>query len=571
MFLPMSATPASATTPGPLLVKTWGGPHTDIPNAVAIDSARNVYVAGQTNSFGAGSQKYGHASLLKYNAAGALLWQRVWGGRGNDTAWGVAVDGSGNVYVTGATNSTQRKGQCYSTFITGSVARGAFPGGNCGLFLLKYDSTGTLKWQKTWVGSTDSEGRAVTTDPAGNIYVAGLDCGSPNTQACIDIVLKFDSSGNLSNTVRFAWGAGFMDLAEGIALDSSGNIYITGGTDNKTVWINTPVFYSQLSVAKFSSAGVLQWGKIWGHGSTTSEGDWGNALAVDGSGNVYVAGNTHSVGTPYTAVVVLKFDTSGNYLGLATWGGAVQDRAWSIALDSSNNIYVTGQDDISVPRNFLLEMGSNPGPLISQIIWGGSSGVDSGNAIAVDGSGTVYAAAALGEAPPYTFTSASGSLSNPTVTLIANTNATAPIFNATMINPGGTVVIPSGSETYTGAFDSGLLFYGTMPLMTFSTSISGSIIVFNGTSYLNGQSTLAFGTSSGTAVPPSGYVFSSWSTSGNVTVSNPTSNPTTVYVSGPGNLKANFTPIGAPLPANLAMLTGILVLPVILMRKRRHS
>jgi hypothetical protein len=123
---------------------------------VAVDGAGNVYVTGISTSFVTGSDHYGNCILLKYDSSGSLLWQRTCGGINEDCGSGVAAGASGVVFVAGGTDSF---------------------GGGRELFLLKLDSSGGLLRQKTWGGSVMDSGYSVTVDGSGRVFAAGE---SPN-------------------------------------------------------------------------------------------------------------------------------------------------------------------------------------------------------------------------------------------------------------------------------------------------------------------------------------------------------------------------------------------------------
>jgi len=188
--------------------KTWGGTdgHGDLGWGVAVDSSGNVYVSGETGSFGAGGVD---VFLLKYGPDGTLLWQKTWGGTKDDWGWGVAVDSSGNVYVSGETHS--------------------FGAGGGDAFLLKYDSNGTILWQKIWGSIEDDFSLGVAVDASGNAYVIG---GTTSFGAGLSdvLLLKYDPNGRL--LWKRTWGGEEYDKVFGVAVDPSGNAYVTGGTES---------------------------------------------------------------------------------------------------------------------------------------------------------------------------------------------------------------------------------------------------------------------------------------------------------------------------------------------------
>src|SRR5712664_194494 len=153
----ISIQPAAAFTPWVQWTKTWTGGYEDSGRGVAVDSSGNITVTGfaGTNVGDCAGPFSGSAVfLLKFDSSGGLLWQKTWDGSGHDDGEDVAVDASGNIYVTGHT------------------FRG-FGTGNYDALLLKFNSTGGLVWQKTWGGRGSDSGYGVAVDPAGNIYITG--------------------------------------------------------------------------------------------------------------------------------------------------------------------------------------------------------------------------------------------------------------------------------------------------------------------------------------------------------------------------------------------------------------
>jgi hypothetical protein len=240
----------------------------DAGTALAVDGAGNVYVIRG-------------AATVKYDAEGNELW--VAGFPGGATA--LAVDGSGNVYVTGSS-----AGQ----YVT-----------------VKYDATGDPLWVARYAG-TDGRGGSATAlalDGAGNVYVTGsMDTGSGCKYSMGTIgygTIKYDTDGNQLWADQYD-GPG-EDRPIALALDGAGNVYVTGESRGG-LW---PPFY-YLTV-KYDAGGNLLWNRYFGGGMTFARG-----LAVDASGNVYVTG-AHGTDT-YSDYATVKYDTDGNPLWVARFG-----------------------------------------------------------------------------------------------------------------------------------------------------------------------------------------------------------------------------------------------------------
>ncbi len=234
--------------------KTWGGEDWDYGCGLAVNGNGDVYVTGLTASFGAGIWD---AYLLKFDAAGNLVWQRTWGGNSDDYGWDIAVDDTGLVYVTGETYS--------------------FGAGYNDLYLLKYNSSGDLLWQKTWSGEDWEDSFGVAVGRGGSVYVTGStqSAGIGNADA---ILLKYDDSGNL--LWQKTWSRSSDDFGRSVVVDDTGLVYVTGTTQNAGIG-NADAF-----LLKYDDNGNLLWQKTWGGSGLSS----GLNLALDSSGNVCICG-----------------------------------------------------------------------------------------------------------------------------------------------------------------------------------------------------------------------------------------------------------------------------------------
>ena len=158
----------------------------DYANGVVTDSSGNIYVTGGTKGGLDGNTSAGNTDLfvVKYNSSGTKEWTKQLGSSGRDSANGITIDSSGNVYVTGVT--------------FGGLDWNTSSGSN-DLFVVKYNSSGTKQWTKQLGTSKHDRARGVATDSSGNVYVVGytygeLD-GNTNTGASDIFVVKYNSSG----------------------------------------------------------------------------------------------------------------------------------------------------------------------------------------------------------------------------------------------------------------------------------------------------------------------------------------------------------------------------------------
>ncbi len=278
-----------------LYTKQWAGQGNDIPRGITTDAFDNVYITGYTNSFDNGSTQI---FLLKYTGVGDLQFSKLWGGVRNDYGYSVASDNLGNVYVVGTTNS--------------------FGAGGSDAVLLKYDSSGNLLYQKTWGGTQNDYGTGVAVDAGGYVYVTGYTYSLGPTPGIPSVfLLKYDPSGNL--LFQKTWGGIKNDFATGITVDLDGNVYVVGYTKSYSINPGIPSAF----LLKFDQSGNLLFMKVWGG----NRGDFAYGVAVDTAENVYVTGYTYSFGpnTQGTNYFILKYDYFGNLLFQKLYGGGIPD------------------------------------------------------------------------------------------------------------------------------------------------------------------------------------------------------------------------------------------------------
>ena len=253
---------------------------------------------------------------IKYSSAGQEVWVvRYYSRPGNysDDAYAIGIDGSSNVYVAGT-----------SLFYSGA----SYDYGT-----IKYNSSGQQQWAARYngLGNRDDYGLAVAVDNSGNAYVTGTSFGSGSDYDYATI--KYNSAGQEQWVARYDGPGGSSDYARAIAVDSSGNVYVTGESSD------TGFDYATV---KYDSAGQEQWAARYdGPGNLD---DQAYAVAVDNAGNVYVTGESPGSGTDYDYATI-KYDSAGNEQWVARYNGPGNDYdvATAIAVDSSENVYVTGE------------------------------------------------------------------------------------------------------------------------------------------------------------------------------------------------------------------------------------
>jgi hypothetical protein len=397
-----------------------GGKSSDVGNSIGVDADGNSYVTGSfkdTVMFGSiqhisnGNEDF---FLAKYNVAGTVLWVRTAGYMGLDIGKSVAVDASGNCYVTG-------------TFSYDSIRFGnqVFPIADAeDVFTVKYDSSGVVLWAAYGTGPTFSPSRSIDFDAAGNCYITGAFQGSTITFGGITLnnagqndlfMVKYNSSG----VVVWARSIGSTgnESGNGIAVNNAGIIYVTGYFNSpsvsfgSTVLTNTGSGTGDFFIAKFDSSGNSRWA-IRGQGSFD---DFGIAIALDASENIFVTGwfksnslqlGSVNVGSNFTFtqfdVFIVKVDSAGVPLWGIDGNGSSNEASYAISTDSEGSCYTIGYftggmsfDTVAAnalsgtgPEVFVVKLDS-----AGNVVWTtseGSAGSDYGYGITTDVTGSNY-------------------------------------------------------------------------------------------------------------------------------------------------------------------------------------
>jgi uncharacterized delta-60 repeat protein len=311
LLLPLEG--GGGLTPLEKWVARYNGPAngSDCAAAITVDSSGNVYVTGQSMG-SVGNYDY---ATIKYNANGKPLWARRSNGPGNgyNSPGAIAVDGSGNVYVTGRSSGSGTRDD-YAT--------------------IKYNANGEQLWVRRYngPGNRNDGARAIAVDGTGNVYVTGSSWGSGTDSDYATI--KYNTNGKQFWASRYNGPGNGYDSPEAIAVDGSGNVYVTGwglGSDHT----------DDYATIKYGVNGKQLWAKSYNGPSHIR--DRARAIAVDGSGNVYVTGSGCS-GNFYDYVTI-KYSPNGNQLWVNAYNGPGNgnDEATGIAVDGSGNVYVTGE------------------------------------------------------------------------------------------------------------------------------------------------------------------------------------------------------------------------------------
>ena len=363
----------------------YGGEDDELASGIAIDPVGNVYLAGYTFSTtgiasGGYQNTYGgilDAFLVKFDSSGNRVWGTYYGGTGTnnyENNISVATDAFGNVFLAGATRTADSI--AYHGFDSTYYAA-AFNNG----FLVKFDANGNRLWATYYGGPKNASGGGLATDPAGNVFLAGVtqdtngiafggfqntlqDSITIGTPASVFLV-KFDANGNrLWGTYYNGWDGEAWSNFAGIATDVSGNVYLTGFTAD-TSNVASGGFQNILGgeidafLVKFAANGNRLWATYYG-GSLT---DGGLSIATDAARNVWLAGSTTSAnniasggfqdtytggGNNGTVPFLANFDSSGKRHCATYYGemGAKNDRV-GLALDKAGHVYLSATVDVT--------------------------------------------------------------------------------------------------------------------------------------------------------------------------------------------------------------------------------
>jgi uncharacterized repeat protein (TIGR01451 family) len=294
-----------------------GGPHTGFIEEgqdIEADADGNAYVTGfffGAATFGSGANEVTLTStgidvfLAKYDSSGTLLWVKRAGGSSAGAGLGCALDGSGNIFLTGRFTGSTTFGESGGTQVSLTTS------GNEDVFVTKYDPSGNLLWAQKAGGQFSDEGTEIKTDAAGNAYVSGS-FSTPN-----------------STTATF-------------------------GTGLSAITVTSRGFSGDAFLAKFSSTGSLLWFTQAGAATAQTK---GNGLAIDGAGNVVLTGTFFGDDARFGSgasqatltsvggedVFAARYDSSGNLLWARGFGTALNDSGADASVDAGGNVWLTGQ------------------------------------------------------------------------------------------------------------------------------------------------------------------------------------------------------------------------------------
>lgn len=397
-------------------VKQFGGISYDRGSSIALDKNENIYATGNIDNT---------VFISKFDSTGNLFWTKNIVGA---ESYELAVDTAKNIYLTGSFVGTVDFDpgtgifnlSCYNDFHDNFIYYD--------VFVLKLDPSGNFIWAKQFGGPSHDMGHSIKVDSFGNVYTAGefqdsvdFDPGVGTfnfTAKSIDaFISKLDASGN------FIWakkiGGNEVDWVNALTLDSKSNLLFTGGFQdtvdfNPNFGINNLIAsaYYDMFVLKLDTAGNFIWAKRIGNSI-------GKAIAVDIKGNVHTTGyfsgvgdfdpspSTYTLSSVSTDIFISKLDSLGNFIWAKQISGVWDEIAFSIAVDTSCNVYTTGffqkitdfDPGVGTYTISTFGVGGTQDIFISKLdaggnfVWAkqmGGTKIDVGNCIAVDDLENIY-------------------------------------------------------------------------------------------------------------------------------------------------------------------------------------
>jgi hypothetical protein len=476
----------------------YGGVMDDFGYSCSCDASGNVYMAGSTQSPDAiaspgchqGSIAGGNDGfLVKFDSLGVRQWGTYYGGSGNnDYGQGCATDASGNVYMTGYTDTNTG-----TVIATAASQQSVYAGGTYDAYLVKFDSLGVRQWGTYYGGPGYDFGLSCISDVLGNVYMTGATGGGTGTvivtAGCHQslygggtgdaLLVKFNTNG-VRQWGTYYGGSGNIDDGYSLASDASGNVYIGGLTSSSSGIATAGSHQSAFGggsydafLAKFNSGGVRLWGTYYG-GTGSNEGGYG--CASDGFGNIYLAGfsDTNS-GTVIATIGAFQ----------STYGGGINDGflvKFTCSALSQPSV-ISGTVSVCTGASQTYSVANDPfATYYSWSLPGGWSGSSSTNTItAIAGATgilTVTANDGCGSSPQRTFAITVNPL--PAITVGSGSICTGGSFT---ISPGGanTYTIQGGSAVVSPTANSSYTVVGTSSLGCASASFATANVTVNAT------------------------------------------------------------------------------------------
>ncbi len=385
--------------------------------AIAMDLSGNIIVTGYSTGSGTGKDY----KTIKYNPAGTILWEATFNGpiNGGDYSNALAIDPSGNVFVTGRVdygttgsdivtikyNSTGvqqwmaryigasnglDEGRSIHLVSDGSVIVGGKTTGTASgldFITIKYNPDGTQAWATVYNGPGNNEDYVVSVDvsTSGDIYAGGCSIGASSGQDFV--VMKYNNSGVEQWVKRYNGAGNGGDAVVGIKVDGAGNIVACGYTD-----MGAAERHNFLTL-KYNSAGTLIWEKQYN--GTASSVDIATYMAVDANNNIYLTGFTTQLsGTVLDSNYgTIKYDPSGNLLWVVIYDGPNNsvDVSRSIFIDNASNVYITGSSEGTGSDDYATIKYSPSGSVVWIMSYNGTGNQnDYSTSVVADNNGNAY-------------------------------------------------------------------------------------------------------------------------------------------------------------------------------------
>ncbi len=515
--------------------KTEGGDQ-EVPCSIVTDASNNIFITGRfsgTVDFDPGKGTYNLTSsggweifVFKLDSNGNFIWAKKMGGTYDEIGYAMALDATGNIYITGFFEGK-------ADFDPGSATYYLTSAGGDDIFILKLNSYGNFVWAKQIGGTGDHDSRSIVIDASGYIYTTGwfggktdFDPGSNtyylNTTGGSNDIDIFVSKLNSSGDFIWAKRMGGTDREGGLSIkiDKLGNVYTTGlfadivdfdpgvGTYDLTSGGGPDIF-----ISKLDSLGDF----LWARSMTGSYQDEGLSIALDYSNNVLVTGyftgtvdfdpgsSTYNLtSNGVNDVFISKLNSSGNFEWAKQIGGVKADRGESITLDNKGNIYViggfsdtvdfdpgSGTYDLSSGKIFILKLSTCSPP---------SAGAITGSVYVCNGTSATYSISSVTGATGYTWNVPFGA----SITKGQNTTS----INVSFGKYSGNIVVTSSNSCGNGKPKS--LSVTVTPLPTVGYTVNPSLTVCKGSSVtLSGTGASTYAWSGGLT---NGVTFSATST-----------------------------------------------------------
>lgn len=342
----------------------WGGQDISsdlIGNLLVVGYSSSTTNIATTGAYQSTLKGNDDAYLLKLNGSGFPIWATYYGGSLADQAFGLAVDGTNNIFITGHTQSVANiaTSGAYQTSLSGGSVTDAF--------IAKFNSIGYLQWASYFGGASVENGWGIALDLIGNILISGSTSSSSGiaTSGAYQTVLvgtntdaylaKFTNNGNILWATYF--GGSLQDDSRDVTTDINNNVFITGITKSTSGIATLGAFQTVFGggmfydayIAKFNSSGTMQWATYYG----SSGDDGGFNIASDLSSNVFITGNTTSssgiatLGAYQTTTFggdafLVKFNSIGARLWGTYFGGTGIEYSYGLCTDTSGEVLISG-------------------------------------------------------------------------------------------------------------------------------------------------------------------------------------------------------------------------------------